>query len=319
MDINIFESIFRGTSFSDELILNMWDDLNTGQRIDFLLTTKEQGKSLSRTVAKKATTDPNPVVRMLGVKLGVISSVEDPDLYSQLSNDPSPLVRGAVKGQFFLASRNDLDKFLSLSHAERLVVIGLEDHLGAPVVLPKILASFILDGLAAQTVSEEEAADLIMEFVSNPCQIQTTQYTPLDGLDSYAESQQFEAIWNLTTCTPWIVHSSIAYKYPLWRSDQYRRATFPEEMLKRMSIDALQVIADRQYEPLLKILKEEPEAFPDKVHDSAQLGGEWEERLRVHQEDHLSDIDSLKREIREFREEVDRHFEDLSRRRGFFW
>jgi uncharacterized protein YdiU (UPF0061 family) len=106
----------------------------------------------------------------------------------------------------------------------------------------------------------------------------------------------FEAIWNLATCTPAKVHYVIAWYYPVQTGT---RAQIPDEMLERMSTDALEALAFRGCEPLLKRLEATPEKFDKWVHDAAARG--VEDRVRLARRTQESG-----RQLNEFREALDR-------------
>lgn len=317
MDTKHFELLLRRTPLCQALLSDAWEGLNTGQRIDLLLHLVGPSAAMPADLLAKAITDPNAVVRMLAAKGSYISERDDPDLYARLMNDPSPFVRAAMKGDKLFIDKSDLSSLTD--HVERLGVIALADF-----VSDEAFAAFISEGLAQKTLSEEEAAELVIEFVRNPNNISGIEKEPVDGLDWYSITKGFEAMWSLTTSTPLKVHHIIAWEYPLRTGDGPALShTIPDEMLDRMSTHALEALAHRQYEPLLKKLKETPDKYDEKVHEAARLEAEFGGSKKSHGR---SEIASLREELEEFRVEVRERVDELaqqitdfmSRRRGLF-
>jgi hypothetical protein len=310
MDTKHFELLLRRTRFCGAILFEIWDGLTLNERIDLLLHLGQFG-SAPKELLKKAVEDSNPVIRMLAVKSGYISEGYEPELYSKLRTDKSPFVKAALNDTGFFTNTEDEPP---LSHMERLGIIAL-----STVISEESFANYITEGLESKKISEDEAAELVTEFVRNPNYIKSLYREPMDGLDHYTIHKEFEAIWNLTTCTPIKVHSVIAWEYPLEISDV---DFVPDELLDRMSQYALEAVAFRQHIPLLKRIEENPDQFDKKILDAAHNGAEFDQKDRKTS----SGIDELRNEFSEFRAELQERLDALtqliteaaSRRRGFF-
>jgi hypothetical protein len=314
MDKKHFELLLRQTPFGKALLLEIWDDLNTMQRIDLLLHLVEQSKGVPNELLVKALDDPNSVVRMLAVKKSYIDKEEAPELYAKLKNDNSALVKAAMNTDKLLFDEND---WTALNHAERLGVIALSNHLGELT-----FANFITNGLKNSLLSEDEASELVTEFVCNPNLISSTTYEPSDGSDWYYQGKCFEGLWSLTTSTPPRVHSAIAWEYPL-KTDGGLGHKTPEEMLDRMSTHTIVALANRQHESLLKRLEEEPDKFEQNIHDAARHGSEDEGFVKKVANSEIevlrNDLDEFRTEIRESLNILAEHLHtEATRKRGFF-
>ncbi len=301
MDTNHFEILLRETSFGDKMLASLWDALDTGRRIDLLLHVHKRRSGVPREILEKAIIDANALVRMLAVKGSYIRKEDTPELYAQLENDTSPFVRAAMRSRKFVLDISDLEP---LSHDERLGLIALAD-----VLSEEAFAKFISEGVKNETLSEHDAAELVLEFVRNPAMSRIITRKPQDGLDWYGLNRDFEAIWNLTTCTPWPVHLVIAREYPLRTGENpdWDHA-LPDGMIEKMSKEALKALACRQYRPLLKKLKEAPEKFDKEIHDYAGYGAEDNVERKAD-----SDLAMLRREFDEFRTEMREALEALTK------
>lgn len=298
MDKKHFELLYRATPFCRALLSESWDKLSTTERISLLLHFNDDSMSIPEDLFKKAINDSSPIVRMLAVKGYYVSEQDDPELYEKIKSDESPFVRAALKGGSFIL---DFEEIKSLSHIEKLGFIALSDS-----VSEESFAEFIIDGLDNQTLSEEETAELIIEFIRNPNSTKGFDREPYDGLDWYTITKGFEAIWNLTTCTPQKVHNVIAWEYPLTIC---QHDTISDDTLTRMSERALEALAFRQFKPLLLQIEKNPEQFSKKVIDSAQNGSEIREPI---QEKINSEIDELHEEFTSFQKEMFDRIDDLS-------
>jgi hypothetical protein len=262
---------------------------------------------------EKAANDSNSIVRMLAVKDGYLAEEDNPELYIRLTNDDSPLVRAALKADGGRCLWN-LD-LLSLSQVERLGVIAL-----AHIFNQETFIAFISDGLSENLLSEDEAAELVTEYILNPKLVKCSIREDWDI--SSTKRKEFEKMWNLTTSTSPKVHSTIAWEYPT-KTDGALGHSIPDEMLERMSPYALEALAYRQFGPLFKKLTETPEKFDQSIHDAARNAA-----LAYQSKSHdQTEIASLREELREFRAEVKdclgalaQHIsKTMSRRKGLFW
>ncbi len=316
MDKEHFELLLRQSPFCRAMLSDVWEALNSGQQIDLLLHLSRQSTGIPRNLQLRATQDANPVIRMLAVRCSYVSAEHTPGLYSRLINDPSPLVRAEIKrhDRHFIDARD----FASLSQEERLGVVALSDSL-----YERALAEFVTEGLVKKILTEHEAVELVVEFMRNPSFVRNLERDPGDGLDRGTMRENFEAIWNLTTSTPPRVHKVIAWEYPLRTARGVLPHTIPDEMLERMSTEALQALAFRGYEPLLDRINKTPDKFDQKVRDAAHNGAE----LRcLKTNDDQSEIALLREELDKLRTEIrgdidalaQQISESISRRRGIF-
>jgi hypothetical protein len=299
MDTKRLELLLRNTIFSQALLTEIWDSWTSEERLELLLLFRLRG--LPERLAEKALNDPNPVVRMLAVKCSVISEERKPELHARLLNDPSPLVRAAIKSDKFSV---DTKYLASLSQVERLGVIALADYFNE-----EAFAEYISHGLSSGTLSEDEAAVLVLEFVRNPNLTALVENEPLDGLDWYSTCKSFDAIWNLTTCTSAKVHRDIAWYYPLKTGDH----TISNEIMERMSGEALKALAFRQHGPLLNMLKDSPEKFDKEIHQSEEFGLQ-SISSRSKNDYGQSEAALARNELEEFREEVRESLGNLAQR-----
>lgn len=319
MDTKHFELLLRRTRFGHAILNEAWDGLTVKERIELLLHLIPLGSS-PRELITKALNDPSPVVRMLAVKGSCISK-QDPDLYAKVQSDPSPLVRAALAlndgGLIF-----DLKGLLSMPQIERLGVIALSD----PSIDGENFAQFIVDNLQNKAISESEAAELVDEFVRNPHAIFEVEAEPIDikdGIEWYSRNKGFTDIWNLTTCTPFPVHRAVAWKYPLYTGDG---DTIPDEMLGRMSVQALEALVFRGHKPLLDRLEKNPEQFDERVRKAIEAAAIGEDGTGKGGTRPESEIGELREELNELRTEMRELFQALrnqideaaSRRRGLF-
>jgi len=292
MEKKHFELLLRGTPFGLTLLLEIWDDLNTMQRIDFLLHQVEQSSVVPTELIFKAIDDPNPVVRMFAVYKSYISEEENPELYAKLINDTSPLVRAARNSNKLMFEEKDL---IALDHTGRLGVIALADY-----HYSNVFVQFITNGLQNNSLSEDEAAELVTEFVSNPKILSSTTEEPSDGQDWYYQGECFKAIWSLTNTTPPNVHSQIVWKYPI-KTEGGLGHKIPEELIDGMSESALYALARRQQEYLLKKLEETPDKYDKKIHEAALDGSDEPGFIKKNA---YSEIEELRRELEQFRDEM---------------
>lgn len=318
MDSRYFELFLRRTTFSQTLLAEIWDGLTTKERVEVLLhpTLKNLWPP---ELAMKAASDSNAAVRMLSVRW--ISEKDDPESYAKLKLDESPLVRAAIaEGRFGLLA--DPEKLLPLSQIERLGVVALSSTFG---IGEEPFAKFIVDSLQNHALSESEAAELLCEFIRNPRTAFSVERQPLDGMDWHSIRRAFEAIWNLTTCTPIPVHHTIAWEYPLQTG---HGDLIPAEMFTRMSVEALSALVFRGHKPLLDQIMKTPESFDEHVREAveaADIGkdapSEREARALVRSDlgEARQDVVELRQEMRELFEALKEQIDDaLSRRRGFF-
>lgn len=310
MDTKHFELLLRQTRFSKALLVEIWDGMTLMERIDLLLYLGQFG-SAPKELLKKAVEDSNPVIRMLAVKSSYISERDEPELYSKLRADKSLFVKAALSDTEIFTYAEDTPP---LSHMERLGIIAL-----STVISEEFFANYITEGLQGNKISEDEAAELVTEVVRNPKFIRGLDREPTDGLDWYSIRKDFEAIWNLTTCTPIKVHHVIAWEYPLKISDI---DFVPDALLDRMSQHALEAVAFRQHIPLLIRIKNNPDQFDKKILDAAHNGAEFDQKDRGTS----FDIDTLHNEFSKLRADLQERLDALtqqiseaaSRRRGFF-
>lgn len=293
------ELFFRPTVFSQTILAEIWDALSLLERINLLLCLRGSSGLMVKELRIKTLKDPSPVVRMLAVKCTYISEDDEPELYAGLKADPSALVRAAVTQQhisYFITAEN----LGPLSHIERLGLIALSDSLNE-----EDFAQFIVDGLRNQTLPEEEAAELVCEFVRNPNLSAGFDREPADGLDWYSMQKDFEAIWDLTTCTPPRVHQAIAWEYPLEVCDN----SISDEMLNRMNESVIEALVWCRYRPLLKLLESTPERFSDKIKKAAQQSAN---KNKIKKNAH-SELDILREELNKLRAEMGERLDTLFR------
>jgi hypothetical protein len=259
MDEIKFELLLRQTPFCSLILSELWDQLNILEKIELLNYYSSKSKAVPEQICIKAVQDPNPIVRMLAAKnTYFFFKPENRELHQKLLEDSSLFVTSAMHVNRKL---KDFDK---LSQLEKLGVIALSSSIDH-----EEFANFISNSLQKEMISENDAADLVIEFVRNlrlrPLRLEEGEYFE-EGLDWYSNLKQFEAIWNLTTCTPPKVHYVIASEYPLETGQL--DDTFSEEMLFNMSEDAIEILVWRQYKPLLALIVKTPERFNNKIHDA---------------------------------------------------
>lgn len=290
MDTKHFELLFRPTWFCSAILAHTWDVLNTSERIILMIYLIKNG-SIPDNLKTKALKDSNPIIRMLAVKGSHISEEDDPELFTALQNDESPFVRAAMQADDFF----DFARLIPLSHIERLGVIALSKHINAGE-----FAKFIFDGLQNNLISEKEATKLIIEFVRNPNLHKGLEYEAYDGMDWHTKKENFEAIWNLTTCTPPIVHFIIAEEYPLKTSDN---DTIPKKILEQMNQDILEILIWRGCEPLLELIEKNPERFDEEIKKEARRSKEtyykYGKKERSELEELFIELNKLRAEMNE--------------------
>ncbi|MDP3009474.1 MAG: hypothetical protein Q8N30_10475 [Methylococcales bacterium] len=305
MDKKHFELLLRHTTFSEKIWSELWDALDTMQRIELLL---QLGDAPDKLIAK-AIDDPNPVVRMLAVKDNHFYEEDEPDLYARLINDESPLVRAAMKTRDMIFEE---DYLFGLSHDERLGVIALRKHFPT-----ETFATFINEGLKNMKITEQEASELIWEFVRNPNLIDQITREPSDSYDWNYIRNGFEAMWNLTTSTQLEVHYAIATEYPTKTS--HRFGDIPTEILDKMSDGTLSNLAFRQFGKLLEKLKEAPDKFDQSIHDSARGGAKFADYKKNSDSPNIStvidELERLRAEVSELSKLINNA---ISRRKGLF-
>jgi hypothetical protein len=271
---------------------------------------------LSDELKNKALSDSNPVIRMLAVKNSHISESDEPELHAKLKSDKSPFVRAAMHARNILAFPYDLNDLRNLSHIERLGAIALSDSISETN-----FAKFIIEGMKNQLFSEKEAAELVLEFVRNPNLHRGLKIKPSDGMDWHSRKENFEAIWNLTTCTSPMVHIPIAAEYPIVWGDN---DTFPNDIFGRMNQEALMEIVWRGYKPLIDKINKNPERFNEEIQKAARDYSELETTLET--QERSEEYEEFFKELKELRSEVNERLdamanqidELLSRRRGLF-
>ena len=190
MDTNRFELFLRGTKFSESILTELWVDMSSLEKIDFMLYCRQTMRSLPNAINIKALDDGNSLVRMLASKSSWNPSELERKLINKISEDPLPFVRATVKYCSY-------DKMIELSQEERLAVIALKDSL----VDGDQFAKFIVTNLANESLSEQEAKELVNEYVSNPAAANYVKSNPIDGMDWYGIRSTFKAIWELTVLT----------------------------------------------------------------------------------------------------------------------
>lgn len=296
METKHFELLLRPTSFGTFLLTEVWDDLNTLERID-LMTSLD---CIPNELVDKALKDSNPVIRMLALWICGFSEEHDVDWDQVLEADKFPFISAALHARRFFPTPPALDDFIKLIHIQRLGAIALSD-----CISEKHFAKFICEGLQKKLFSEKEAAELVFEFVKNPWLNRELRSGPLNGDDWHTKSKDFEAIWNLTTCTPPEVHYAIAAEYPFeWGLQD----TIPRKILDRMSQDALEALAYRGYEPLLKLIKQNPKRYDKKVQEVAQASAELRDNDEIIEP--LYSDESIAK-LRKFRSEVNERFDKI--------
>lgn len=312
MNNKYLELLLRRTSFSEALLSHLWDSLDEIQRIELLLQFTFKQEAVPRDIQVKAVQDKSPIVRMLSARsTSFFFERDNPELHGKLLSDSSSFVKAAMNLSI------DVADLLQLTHLERLGVIALSTSIDE-----EKLANFILNSLEKQLMTETEAASLVVEFVRNPrlkpIILGDGQYFE-DGLLWHTNWSQFKAIWNLTTCTPPKVHHVIAYEYPLTTGQD---DPIPEEMIYRMSEDALVAIVWRQHKPLLDLIEKNPEHFNERVHDAVRLASEADSTIssNVDEKDASSgSIDKLRTEIHSRLDDMENNIiKVLSKRRGLF-
>jgi len=261
----------------------------------------------------KALKDSNPIIRMLAVKGSHISEKDAPELYTDLKDDESPFVRAAMHACFII----DPEALIPLSHIERLGVIALSEG-----IYEVEFAKFIFEGLQNNLISENEATQLIVEFVRNPNLHKGIEDKAYDGFDWHTKKETFEAIWNLTTCTPHSVHYIIAAEYPLKTGNN---DTIPRKFLKQMSKDTLKILVWRGCEPLLELIEKNPELYDKEIKEEALSFKEIDDKFNKFKKK-SRELEELFIELNELRSEINERLDTLSeqitelksRRRGLF-
>ena len=296
MDTKHFELLLRPTTFGTFLPTEVWDDLNTLERID-LITFLD---CIPNELVDKALKDSNPVIRMLALSICGISEEHDVDWDQVLEADKFPFISAALHARRFFPTPPALDDFIKLNHIQRLGAIALSD-----CISENHFAKFICEGLQKKLFSEEEAAELLFEFVKNPWLHRELRSGPLNADDWHTKSKDFEAIWNLTTCTPPEVHYAIAAENPFERG---LHDSIPRKILDRMSQDALEALAYRGYEPLLKLIKQNPKRYAEKVQEAAQTYFELQRSNEIMEP---TDSGGLSAKLNKFRSEVNERFDKI--------
>jgi hypothetical protein len=312
-----FELLLRQTEFSKIIFKEIWDFLSSSERIYLMMNFED----LEEGIIEKALEDPNPFIRMLAVKATCIDENDNPKIYNKINKDESYIVQMALKRQKGLFS--DANKLKSFDHAERLAIIALsEDGLSE-----ESFAEFICEGLKGNLFSEREAREMLMEYLRNPNLVnKDIPYIPDDnpGYWIFSAEKNFDAIWNLTTCTPPDVHYLIANIYPLYLSNGH---TIPDKILKNMSDDALERLIWRGYEPLINDINKNFERYSDNIKKEffrIQDYREEEKEYIIRYKDDLND--DLNQKFNDFcvklNHRLDKMYEEfkelLTRRRGIF-
>ena len=316
-----FEILQRGTKFSKLIFEEIWEFLSSSERIYLMMDFED----LEEGIIEKALEDPNPYIRMLAVKATLIDENNNPEKYNKIKKDESYIVQIALKRQKGLFI--DANKLKSFDHAERLGIIALS----ADGLSEESFAEFICEGLKGNLFSEREAREMLMEYLRNPNLVnKEIGYIPDDnpGYWICSTENKFNAIWNLTTCTPPNVHYIIANEYPLYLSNGH---TIPDKILRNMSDDALERLIWRRYEPLINDINKNFESYSEKVvstsikiKDYIEEDKEYIIRFKDDSNDDLNEkFDNFRLQINnrldkmyeEFKEKLD----NLSSRKGIFF
>jgi hypothetical protein len=314
MDKSKFELLLRQTPFCEALLAEAWDSLSTKDRIELLLQYSESDKSAPKGVVVKALIDANPLVRMLGARVtSFFFERDNPEMQQKLLADTSPFVKSTLHVG---ADPSELNR---LSQFERLGAIALSNSIN---VNEESFANFITSSLQSRSISEEDAAELVIEFVRNPklktLELGEGEYFE-DGLTWHTNLKQFEAIWNLTTCTPRKVHKVIAWEYPLKTGQLYD--TIPEDLLYRMSEEALEALIWREHKPLLDLIEKNPDRFKTKIHDVVRESKESlsSSNHRDKETEPIKLFEALREELQQRLDEIDSKITQiLSKRKGLF-
>lgn len=297
MDTKRFELFLRGTRFSESILAQLWSQIPMIDKIDFMLYCHQTRRDLPKEANTKALDDENPLVRMLASKS--LWEPDEPDeqerkMIDKLRSDQNPFVRATTRtGSCGEILRHD--EMLGIPHEERLAIIALSTILTDG----EHFAKFIVKNIENRSLTEQEAGELVREYVCNPASADYIRDNPFDGLDWHGMISAFEAIWELTISTPLEVHDSIIWKYPFVCSGLH---TIPDDILKKMDTEMLSKLVYRGYHPLIAAIKKNPDAYGKKlVKDviGVEALGSGPGRETV-----TSDNDSLREEFYKFRNEI---------------
>lgn len=255
--MKISDYLSRQTVAGNILAIEYWAILSTKERIEFL----EETKSASQELLLLAYSDSNPLIRMIAAKKFGVLKVERSIEPTQFT---APLVKAAIASDLGLIF--SFSKVMeTLTHSERVVAICLSESVDVPE-----LVAFIRTGVESSKLSENEAREILGEVCNNPLLLRrySDNRMPEHGLDWYSLRTDFESVWTLTIELPDSVSKPIAWSFPMASTV----CEIPKSLLSKMRPATLQVLAYRQYQPLLDLLKEVPDKFPQSIHDDAKLG-----------------------------------------------
>lgn len=286
MDTKRFELFLRETKFSESILAHLWSQIPMIDKIDFMLYCRQTMRDLPKEANTSALDDEYPLIRMLASKSQWQPDEQEQSLIDKLSSDLYPFVRATTRDCSY-------DELLGIPHEERLAIIALRTILTDG----KDFADFILKNIENRSLTEQEAGELVSEYVCNPASADYIRANPFDGLDWYDRISVFKAIWELTISTPPRVHDSIIWKYPLVCG---HIDTIPDDILNKMDTEVLSKLVYRGYHPLIAAIKKNPDAYGDRlVKDVTEV-----EALGSCREVVTSDNDSLREEFYEFRNEI---------------
>ncbi len=303
MDKKHFELLLRNTPFSRALVVELWDGLSTFEHINILI----QLNSITKELFKKAFNDVNSVVRMLAVKSFYIDQSEEPELYEKIKSDISPFVQAAIKEKSLESDFNRLgfeEEIEQLSQLEKLGAVALSDS-----IIDEEFADFIVKGIENQIISEDEASELVFEFVGNPNCKYGLEIKTRDGLLAYSIQKGFEKMWNLTTCTSHKVHYAIAWRYPLTTGNGGK---IPKEILNKMGNQVLETLVYRNYQPLLDLIEKNPKNFDEEIHKAIETNSDYSTSTRICDPFRGNDMDLLRVELLRVKEEINDRIDALT-------
>ena len=299
MDTKRFELFLRGTRFSESILAELWSQMSMIDKLDFMLYCRQTMRYLPNKLNIKALDDESPLVRMLASKSKWRPDEQEIKLITKISSDQYPFVRATTRNCSY-------DEMLEIPHEERLAIIALSNDLSDG----DRFAKFIVKNLENKSLTEQEAGELVSEYVCNPVSADYVRSNPVDGMDWCGITSVFKAIWELTISTPPRVHDSIIWKYPLVSGDF---DTIPDEILKKMDTKVLSKLVWRGYHPLIAAIKKNPEAYGEKLVKAV----EDVKALSSSRKTEPSEIDTLREEFCEFRNEIRELLNEvLERKRG---
>jgi hypothetical protein len=247
MDATRFEIFLRGTEFSATILEQLWLEMSTFEKVDFMLDCKQNRRYLPKKINMMALGDGSALIRMLASKLAHQPTEAEAKLINNAETDPNTFVRASCGFCHF-------EKIIDLPHDERLARVALTD-MG---LFGNHFADFITDNLTNGKLAEKEAMELVDEFVNNPA---AARYLEVDDSSECAIYRDFNAIWNLTLLSP-ALSDKIIWKYPLVSGDG---GTIPSEVLDKMSTDQMSKLIWRGYKPLIQAINKNPRGFDKKL------------------------------------------------------